>query len=245
MTRSGRGGRTTAASVAVGTGLAAWLAGAAPAAAWPRSTVDGGQVDRTIDDVLRQPAFTASQESWLSRLRDDIRQWFLERLADVFDSGAGTVLAWTLVGLAVIVGILVVVRATRGLRRGAVADAGPPAVRITRRPAADWLGDARAARDAGDLAEAVRCGYRAVVAGLAREGALEEVPGRTVGEYRAQVQRYRPERVEPFGQASEVFERVWYARRPASDPDVDVVLAVAVDAVKRERPRTVTAGARP
>lgn len=203
--------------------------------ALPRATVDGDEVDRTVQEVLRDPAFTASQDTWLARLRDDLRQWFFERLTALFDSGAGTVLAWTLVGLAVVVGVLVVVRATRGLRRGAVTDDGPPAVRITRRPASDWLADARAARAAGDLPEAVRCGYRAVVAGLAADGALEEVPGRTVGEYRAQVAAQRPDRVEPFGDASEVFERAWYARRPVDDTDVDTVLRVAEAIAPRGR----------
>lgn len=218
-------------AVAVATAAGAWTAGVGPARAWPRSTVEGDRVDGTVRDVLRDPAFTSSQEHWLTRWREDVRQWLFERLAALFDSGAGTVLAWVLVGLAVLVGVLVVVRATRGLRRGAVADDEPATVVVTRRPAADWLADARAARDTGELAEAVRCGYRAVVAGLAREGALEEVPGRTVGEYRAQVGRERPDRLEAFGRASEVFERVWYARRPPSARDVDVVLDVAAGTV--------------
>lgn len=228
----GRGGRVATAGTLAVAGL---VLAAVPAAAWPRSGQDGDAVDRSVRQVLRDPAFTASQENWLSRLRDDVRQWFLERLADLFDSGAGTVLAWTLVGLAVVVGLLVVVRATRGLRRGAVAAEGPAAVVVTRRPASDWLADARAARGAGDLAEAVRCGYRAVVAGLAAEDALEEVPGRTVGEYRAQVRDRRPERADAFAAASEVFERVWYAQRPATDADVGAVLGVAEDAGGRRR----------
>ncbi len=207
--------------------------------AWPTPDPDGDRVDRLVDGILRDPAFTASQETWLQRLRDDVRQWFLERLAALFDSGAGTVLAWSLVALAVLVGVLVVVRATRGMRRGAAADAGPPAMVVTRRPAGDWLADARAAQQAGDLAEAVRCGYRAVVAGLAVDGALEEVPGRTVGEYRAQVRAQRPDLVEAFGRASEVFERVWYARRPADPGDVDVVLDVATTTGRSRRPAGV------
>lgn len=242
MTRrrgAGRGGRWVGAGALA---TAVLVVGAVPAGAWPRSDVDGEAVDGAVRRVLRDPAFTASQENWLTRLREDVRQWFLERLADLFDSGAGTVLAWALVGLAVVVGLLVVVRATRGLRRGAVAEGGPAAVVVTRRPATDWLADARAAREAGDLAEAVRCGYRAVVAGLATEDALEEVPGRTVGEYRAQVRTRRPERADAFAAASEVFERVWYAQRPATDADVGRVLDVA-DATTGVR-RVAAGGAR-
>ncbi len=227
--------------VAAGT----WLLAVVPAGAWPRSSVDGGAADRTVEQILREPAFTTARPSWLARLRDDIRQWFIDRLAALFESGAGTVLAWSLVGLAVVVGVLVAVRALRGVRRGAVSEEGVTAVTVTRRPAIDWLDDARAARDAGDLAEAVRCGYRAVVAGLAASGDLDEVPGRTVGEYRAQVRTNQPQRLDDFTRASDVFERVWYARRPAGHGDIEAVLAVA-DEVAPGRPRArAGAGAKP
>lgn len=221
MTRSGR--RGTVATVA----MATWLLAAAPVLAWPQPTVDGGVADRTAEQILREPAFTTARPSWLARLRDDVRQWFIDRLAGLFESGAGTVLAWSLVGLAVVVGLLVAVRALRGVRRGAVAEEGLTAVTVSRRPATDWLADARAAREDGDLSEAVRCGYRAVVAGLAASGDLDEVPGRTVGEYRAQVRTNRPQRLDAFTRASDVFERVWYARRAADQGDVDAVLGVA------------------
>lgn len=237
MTRSARWGSLGVA--AVGT----WLLVATPALAWPRSTFDGDVVDRTVEQVLREPAFTTARPSWLARLRDDIRQWFFERLAALFDSGAGTVLAWSLVGLAVVVGVLVVVRALRDVRRGAVAEGGATAVTVSRRPAADWLADARAARDAGDLAEAVRCGYRAVVAGLATTGGLDEVPGRTVGEYRTQVRENQPERLDDFLRASDVFERVWYARRGADPDDVTTVLDVATHVAPRGARPTAGAGA--
>ncbi len=237
MTRFARWGSLGAATV--GTCLLVIT----PALAWPRSTVDGDVVDRTIEQVLREPAFTTARPSWLARLRDDIRQWFFERLAALFDSGAGTVLAWTLVGLAVVVGAMVVVRALRDVRRGAVAEGGATAVTISRRPAADWLADARAARDAGDLAEAVRCGYRAVVAGLATTGALDEVPGRTVGEYRGQVREHQPDRLDDFVRASDVFERVWYARRAADPHDVTTVLDVATQVASRGARSGVGAGA--
>lgn len=232
MTPAGRRGTVAVAAAAT------WVTATLPAAAWPRSTHDGDAADRTVEQILREPAFTTARPSWLARLRDDIRQWFLERIAALFETGAGTVLAWALVGLAVVVGVLVAVRALRGVRAGAVAEGGPAAVTIRRRPAADWMADARAARDAGDLAEAVRCGYRAVVAGLASSGALDEVPGRTVGEYRIQVHEHQPHRLDDFTRASDVFERVWYAQRTADPDDVATVLAVAAEVSPSGRPRT-------
>lgn len=212
-----------AGAVAVG-----WLVAAASVAgALPRSEVDGGTVDRTVDDVLRHRDFSAVEQSWLERLREDVRQWFLERLADLFSSGAGTVLAWVLIGAAVLLAVAVGVAVARGMRRGARADDPVPSVVVTRRAPTDWLADARAAQDAGDHAEAVRCAYRAVVARLASHGAVEEQPGRTVGEYRSQLQRRAATRLDEFTRASDVFERVWYARRPATSDDVETVVGVA------------------
>lgn len=188
---------------------------------------DGQEVDRTVRDVLRHPDFAAAEPTWIERLRQDVQQWIFERLADLFSSGAGTVLGWVLFGVAIAVGVLVLVLATRGFRAGSRGESEPAAVVVTRRRPADWLADARGAEAAGELAEAVRCGYRAVVAALGRRGDLEEVPGRTVGEYRAQVHRSGSESEGDFGRASEVFERVWYAQRPASGDDVRTVLSVA------------------
>lgn len=212
----------------VGAVTAAWLAVTATAGlAWPRSEVDPGAVDRTVDEVLRHRDFAAAEQGWLERLREDVRQWFLERLASVFESGAGTVIAWVLIGAAVVLAVVVGVAVTRGMRRGARAEVDTPSVVVTRRPATDWLADARAAEAAGDHAEAVRCGYRAVIALLANLGEVEEQPGRTVGEYRAQLAERATPRLDEFRRASDVFERVWYARRPASEDDVAVVVGVA------------------
>lgn len=207
---------------------AAWVVTAARGVgALPRSEVDGGGVDRTVDDVLRHRDFAAVEQNWLERLREDVRQWFLERLADLFSSGAGTVLAWVLIGAAVLVAVGVGVAVARGIRRGARADDPMPSVVVTRRAPTDWLADARAAEGAGEHAEAVRCGYRAVVALLASRGAVEEQPGRTVGEYRTQLQRRAATRLDEFTRASDVFERVWYARRPATSEDVATVVGIA------------------
>lgn len=213
--------------VAVAVALAHRVLAAPAVGALPRSEVEPGTVDRTVDDVLRHRDFAAVEQSWLERLREDVRQWFLERLADLFSSGAGTVLAWVLFGVAVFVAVAVGVAVAGRMRRGARADAPVPSVVVTRRPPTDWLADARAAEAAGDHAEAVRCAYRAVVALLASRGAVEEQPGRTVGEYRSQLQRRAATRLDDFTRASDVFERVWYARRPATSDDVATVVGIA------------------
>ncbi len=50
-----------------------------------------------------------------------------------------------------------------------------------------------------------------MVAELASRGLVEEVPGRTTGEYRAGVARALPEGAAPFTEATHLFEDAWYA----------------------------------
>jgi hypothetical protein len=57
------------------------------------------------------------------------------------------------------------------------------------------------------------------VATLARTGAVEEVPGRTTGEYRTLVRQARPAVAEPFADATDRFERAWYGNDDVGPAD--------------------------
>jgi hypothetical protein len=48
---------------------------------------------------------------------------------------------------------------------------------------------------------------------------VEEVPGRTSGEYRGEVGRNLPTSADAFAGATELFERAWYGRRPTGADD--------------------------
>jgi hypothetical protein len=79
-----------------------------------------------------------------------------------------------------------------------------------RRSAAEWRAEADAQERAGAWREAVRSRYRALVADLASRGVVEEVPGRTAGEYRREVGRALPGAAGDFAGATELFEVAWY-----------------------------------
>lgn len=85
---------------------------------------------------------------------------------------------------------------------------------------ADWRRRAEEARARGDLAEAVVCLYRALVAGLALEGLVEDRPSLTAGEVRRAVGPARPDLVE----ATARYERVRYGRAPATEDDVKMLI---------------------
>jgi hypothetical protein len=65
----------------------------------------------------------------------------------------------------------------------------------------------------------LRCRYRALVADLAGRGLVDEVPGRTTGEYRAEVGENVPRVAPEFAGATELFEAAWYGNRPTGEEE--------------------------
>ena len=61
-----------------------------------------------------------------------------------------------------------------------------------RREPSNWRAEADAHRRAGRFRDALRCRYRALVGDLARRGLIDEIPGRTTGEERAQLHDVAP-----------------------------------------------------
>ena len=96
-----------------------------------------------------------------------------------------------------------------------------PSVAVSRRGAAEWRADAESAERAGQWRLALRCRYRALVAELADKGLVEEVAGRTAGEYRAEMAGAAPGVAAPFAGATELFERAWYGDRPTGREEAD------------------------
>jgi hypothetical protein len=73
----------------------------------------------------------------------------------------------------------------------------------------------------------LRARYRALVAELAARGVVDEVPGRTTGEYRAEVIANLPGAAPEFGGATELFEATVYGDRSAGPSDTAELDALA------------------
>ena len=171
-------------------------------------------------------------------LYDRVRDWIIRQIGNVIgrvvNGGARSVVGIAILVLAAVLLILVLSRYSRSLR----ADPGlQPALGIeTRRSARDWLSEAAQHERAGEWRDALRCRYRALVAELAGRGVIDEIPGRTTGEYRVFVADSLPDGAPPFAGASELFERAWYGHRPGEAEDAarfrqlaDEVLSAAAD----------------
>lgn len=186
------------------------VAAPAPAAAGdlPDPSTSAEEARRVADEVLTDAVFDRPQPGLLARARD----WFFERLGEAVDSvlgsAGGGLVGWVVVAALVVLAVVLAVRFTRGVQSDpgtvAVPGGGP------RRPAIDWLAEATRLEAAGDGRAGLRCRYRALVTALAARGVLDEVPGRTAGEYRAAVASSIPGVAPDFAGATALFEVVWY-----------------------------------
>jgi hypothetical protein len=239
-TRAGVVARRAAAALTGAAGLVAALAGAAglvavlaaparsdpPAPAW-----DPDQVRRAVREVLAQPEYRSSGRGLVEMAIDWVISLIGLVVAALSGTGAGSlfgigVLLLALAGIAVLV-----VRFSRGLTRdpeAAAARRGPPA-----RSAADWRAEAEAHERAGEWRDAIRSRYRALVADLASRGLVEEIPGRTAGEYRGQVRRNVPAAADDFATATEMFELAWYGGWRSGPPEAARLRSLADQVLRR------------
>lgn len=176
------------------------------------------EVRRVVRSVLARPEYHRNPPDPIERARRWVRDRLEQLLADALNGRLG------LLGLAVLALLLasIVFLAVRFGRR-LTPDPAPTsaAVELPRRAAADWLAEAESYERAGAWRLALRCRYRALVAELGARGLVEEVAGRTAGEYRTEVDRNVPAVAEAFAGATELFERAWYGNYPTGPAEAD------------------------
>jgi uncharacterized protein DUF4129 len=171
---------------------------------------DPRQVREVTREVLSRPEFRVPERSLMERMIDWVLEMIGRLLAALGGSGAGGIVGLVLLGLILVgVGVLAA-RFSRGLTSSPEVAAAVPGGRL--RSAAEWRAEAEAHERAGAWREAVRSRYRALVADLALRGVVEEVPGRTAGEYRREVGQALPDAAGDFAGATELFEVAWYGR---------------------------------
>ena len=142
-----------------------------------------------------------------------------------FDLSIVSLLLWVLL-IAAVVGLLYVLVRWAAAKTGRAAarkksvdvdldddSVERDAVAIDRsREPVNWRAEADQHRLAGRYRDALRCRYRALVGDLARRGVIDEVPGRTTGEERAQLATVTPAASSPFNAAADLFDGAWYGR---------------------------------
>jgi len=182
-------------------------------------THDPDRVRGLTKNILNRPEFRPPRRSLLQAAWHWLATEAGKLLAKIFGGGSvgssGGALVVVGVVAAVVIALVLVTAARRGGgRRG---PRGPVVVLrghgASQSPAA-WRAEAAAHEAAGRWRDALRCRYRALVAELAGRGLVEEIPGRTSGEYRQDVTVVVPAAGPAFDGATELFEQAWYGDRP-------------------------------
>jgi hypothetical protein len=164
--------------------------------------------------------------SLLQRILSAISDTITRAVNGLFEfSGLRTILEWlavlALLAIAARVllrGRLVPERRVRGAREQAT-----PSARA-------WIERSDRALSTGDVGEAVRALYRALVAALAARGLTTDSPSLTAGECRAAVAQLRPGLYPLVAEATGTYERVAYGLAPADPEAVEALREAAVRA---------------
>jgi hypothetical protein len=172
-----------------------------------------GEIRRRAHEILTRAEF-GRHESVVQR----ILRWIGDQLSRfTFGVGGGPGFLGNLVSLAILVGVVVVlillVRALLRHTRLPKRDDDDEELTIeleAGRDSTDWRSDAERFEAAGQWRDAMRARYRELVRTLIEDGVLEDLPGRTTGEYRNAFARARPQSAGPFIELTGLFEAVWY-----------------------------------
>jgi len=180
---------------------------------------------------LSDPAYHAADPSLPQR----ILAWLGQRLDDLF-AGIASVTHGGLPGLVVLALLAVLVVVIIRLRVGRIVRTAriPPLFEARPRSADDHRRAAESARSAGDLDEAVRERFRAIVRELEQRGVLDRTSGRTVDEIAAQAGHALPASADALTTGAAIVDDVLYGGRPSTVDEYDH-LAALDDRVRRER----------
>lgn len=193
-----------------------------------RSAADAQDAAR---EVLSRPEFHRPGPSIIERIEGWVSD-ALNRVLEAFSGVAGGgLIAIVILAAAAALVVVMLVRFGRGVQR----DPGVPAVRVRTgrgRTADEWRAEAAAHEAQGQWRAALRCRYRALVAELAGRGVLDDLPGKTTGEERADVTDAVPDAGPPFAEATALFDEAWYGDAPtgpAEAAQLEVLSAAVLD----------------
>ncbi len=197
--------------------LVAPVALAAPAGAGepgvpPAPTQSPDDVRQAADDVLSRPEFRRPEPNVVEKAMAWLQERFGRVLQGLTSGDGASLIGWAVMVAAIAAIVFLLARLTRTVQ---VDPRRSTSVSIERARSADeWDAEAERFERDEQWKAALRCRFRALVAALVQRGQVDDVPGRTAGEYRAEVASALPEVSGAFAEATELFEDAWYGDRP-------------------------------
>jgi hypothetical protein len=210
--------------------------------------VDRGEVRRVARDVFSASKYERPLSWW-----DRFLRWLAEHLhlsprgaSGPVSGAASLVLYLFLIAVAAAVVALIVLVLRRWTPRTRPERSRDVEVEVEEvRSVAEWRDDAERAEAAGRWKDAIRARFRELVGELVERGVLDPEPGRTTGEFRAEIGERLPVAGEAFDDAALVFELAWYADLPCDGSDLSrlrAASATVLGAAERQLATSGTAG---
>lgn len=182
----------------------------------PTPTASPDEVRDIADDVLARPEFQRPEPNLVERAQGWIEEQVSKVLRTLVTGDGASLIGWgvLLVALASIVYLL-----SRLSRTVQLDPRRSTEVSVERsRTAADWDDEAERHEQDEEWKLALRCRFRSLVASLVADGQVDDIPGRTAGEYRSEVEVSLPGSARQFAAATAIFEEAWYGNR-TTGPD--------------------------
>lgn len=184
---------------------------------------------RVAEEVLARPEYRENAPGLLQRIYGLVGEFLGRVLEAIIGAGERNLVGTIAVVVLIAVLVVLVVRFLRGVRRDPRQDLALAGAQG--RPPRAWQAEAEEHERAGRWRDAVRCRYRLLLARLAARGLIEEVPGRTSGEYLREALDALPAAAADLRAVTLAFERVWYGNRQPNEEEAREV-ANAVDRVE-------------
>jgi hypothetical protein len=190
----------------------------------PVPTIDPARVKSATQQILRLSEFRPPRRTLVQAVWHWITTEFGKLTGSLFGGGSFGTNWVTVVAVGILAALVIALVIVSVVRRGRTHRGARPEAVVLRghgpaRSPAEWRAEAAAHEAAGRWRYALRCRYRALVAELVGRGLIEEIPGRTSGEYRGDVNAVVPEAGRAFGGATDLFEQAWYGDRPTGPED--------------------------
>ena len=184
----------------------------------PPAAHTGAEAQDAAREVLSRPEFHRPGPSIIER----IERWVSDAINRVLETISGAAGGGLIASIILIAAVALVIVMLLRFGKGVQTDASRPAARVRTgrgRSAEDWRTDAAHHEAAARWRDALRCRYRALVAELAGNGLLDDLPGKTTGEERADISIAAPAASPSFSEATELFDDVWYGDAPTGPDD--------------------------
>jgi hypothetical protein len=182
----------------------------------PTPELDPTEVGRQADEILARPEFRPEPKGLVERALDAMGNLLGDLFEALVGGGGSSVVAWAILAVVVAAVAFLVVRLGRTVQRHPTQVGVVPVT--AHRPSVEWRREAEEHEARGEWRQAMRCRYRALVSDLVARRVLRDVPGRTAGEYRAELAEAAPAVAGDFSGATELFELAWYGQR-STGPD--------------------------